>query len=105
MEAKLEVLQEHTKLNEKQKQIEDSFMINIEEYKNKILCIQCGKQSEKIKCEKCAKENFHKRNKSIVTLTSVKPNPHYGRIVSRGNKVIKFLDRHINSSLPISITN
>jgi hypothetical protein len=30
MEVKLEVLQEHTKLNEKQKQIEDSFMINIE---------------------------------------------------------------------------
>ena len=37
--------------------------------------------------------NFHKRNKSIVTLTSVKPHPHYGRIVSRGNKVIKFLEK------------
>ena len=66
MEAKLEVLQEHTKLNEKQKQIEDSFAINIEEYKNKIQCVQCGKESEKVKCKECAKENIVKRNSYLL---------------------------------------
>jgi hypothetical protein len=66
MEAKLEVLQEHEKLNEKQKQIEESFAINIEEYKNKILCIQCGKESEKIKCIECSKENIHKRKSYLL---------------------------------------
>jgi hypothetical protein len=62
MELQVQVLQEHTKLNEKQKQIEDSFVVTIEAYKPKILCVQCGKESEKIKCIACAKENFHKRN-------------------------------------------
>lgn len=66
MEAKLEVLQEHEKLNEKQKQIEDSFAINIEEYKNKILCVQCGKESEKVKCQLCTKENIVKRNSYLL---------------------------------------
>lgn len=66
MEFKVQVLEEHSKLNEKQKQIEESFAINIEEYKNKILCVQCGKQSEKIKCISCAKEGFHKRNSYLI---------------------------------------
>jgi hypothetical protein len=66
MELKVQVLEEHSKLNEKQKQIEESFAINIEEYKTKILCVQCGKESEKIKCINCAKESFHQRNSYFI---------------------------------------
>ena len=38
--------------------------------------------------------NFHKKNKSIVTLTTVKPPPHFGKIIFKGNKVIKFLEKN-----------
>jgi hypothetical protein len=76
MEVQAQALQEHTILNEKQKQIEDSFEITIEAYKSKLLCVQCGKESEKIKCKKCASESFHVRNKYVLfsgiwTLSSV----------------------------------
>lgn len=63
MEIQVQIVQEHTKLNEKQKQIEDSFSVNLEAYKSKLLCVQCGKESEKIKCMICASESFHTRNK------------------------------------------
>jgi len=66
MEIQVQVLQEHEKLNEKQKQIEDSFAINLEAYKSKLFCVQCGKESEKVKCVLCAKESFHTRNKYFL---------------------------------------
>jgi hypothetical protein len=66
MELQVQVVQEHTKLNEKQKQIEDSFEITIEAYKSKLFCVQCGKESEKIKCKTCASESFHIRNKYFL---------------------------------------
>ena len=39
---------------------------------------------------------FHQKNKSIVTLTSVKPIPHYGRLVLNGHKVSKFIEKDKN---------
>jgi glucose-1-phosphate cytidylyltransferase len=36
---------------------------------------------------------FHNKNKSIVTLTTVKPTPHFGKVVLKGNKVTKFLEK------------
>ena len=36
---------------------------------------------------------FHKRNKSLVTLTTVKPIPHFGKIIFKGNKVDKFIEK------------
>jgi glucose-1-phosphate cytidylyltransferase len=36
---------------------------------------------------------FHQRNKAIVTLTSVKPTPHFGKILFKGNKVIEFVEK------------
>jgi glucose-1-phosphate cytidylyltransferase len=36
---------------------------------------------------------FHKKNKSIVTLSAVKPTPHFGKVVFKGNKVTKFLEK------------
>ena len=38
--------------------------------------------------------NFHKKNKSIATLTAVKPVPHFGKIIFKGNKVTKFLEKN-----------
>lgn len=38
--------------------------------------------------------NFHKKNKSIVTLTAVKPIPHFGKIIFKGSKVVKFLEKN-----------
>jgi len=37
--------------------------------------------------------SFNKKNKSIVTLTAVKPTPHFGKIFFRGNKVSQFLEK------------
>jgi glucose-1-phosphate cytidylyltransferase len=37
---------------------------------------------------------FHKKNKSIATLTAVKPIPHFGKMVFKGNKVIKFFEKN-----------
>lgn len=36
---------------------------------------------------------FHKKNKSLVTLTTVKPTPHFGKIIFKGNKVDKFIEK------------
>ena len=61
-----EVLENHSRLNEKQRKIEESIPISIEEYKSKILCIQCGKESEKIKCQECSSESIQKRNSYLI---------------------------------------
>ena len=37
---------------------------------------------------------FHKKNKSTVTLTAVKPIPHFGKMAFKGNKVIKFFEKN-----------
>ena len=37
--------------------------------------------------------SFHLKNKSIATLTTVKPIPHFGKIIFKGNKVDKFLEK------------
>jgi hypothetical protein len=66
MALQSKVLQEHEKINEKQRQIEESFVLNIDSYKVKILCVQCGQESEKIKCKDCRHEDFHTRNKYLV---------------------------------------
>lgn len=37
--------------------------------------------------------HFHKKTKSLVTLTTVKPTPHFGKIIFKGNKVDKFIEK------------
>ncbi|MDC3382552.1 sugar phosphate nucleotidyltransferase [Candidatus Pelagibacter sp.] len=37
--------------------------------------------------------NFHKKNKSLITLTTVKPVPHFGKLIFKGNKVVKFVEK------------
>jgi glucose-1-phosphate cytidylyltransferase len=39
---------------------------------------------------------FHKKNKPIVTLTAVKPIPHFGKIYLKGNKVYKFFEKKLH---------
>jgi len=39
--------------------------------------------------------NFHKKNKAITTLTAVKPESRFGKIVFKGNKVSKFLEKDV----------
>jgi len=39
--------------------------------------------------------NFHKKNKAITTLTAVKPESRFGKIVFNGNKVSKFLEKDV----------
>ena len=37
--------------------------------------------------------NFHKKNKSVATLTTVRPIPHFGKIILKGDKVVKFYEK------------
>jgi glucose-1-phosphate cytidylyltransferase len=37
--------------------------------------------------------DFHKKNRSTVTLTAIKPTPHFGKIIFKSNKVVKFLEK------------
>ena len=66
----LKLREEHSRLNEKQKQLEDSIEIQIESYKSKILCIQCGKEAIKIKCKDCSKETLKERISYNVYISS-----------------------------------
>jgi len=37
---------------------------------------------------------FHKKNKLIATMTAVKPIPHFGKMLFKGNKVVKFFEKN-----------
>jgi hypothetical protein len=62
-QVQVEIFKEHSRLNEKQKQIENSSELELQKYKSNILCIQCGKESSKIKCDNCNREDIGKRIK------------------------------------------
>lgn len=67
---KEDILAEHSRLNEKQKHLETVIEINLEQYKSKILCLQCGKEAEKIKCIDCSKETINKRTGYTIYISS-----------------------------------
>jgi hypothetical protein len=67
---KQDILAEHSRLNEKQKQLETIIEIDLEQYKSKILCLQCGKEADKIKCVECIKEIVHKRTGYTIYIGS-----------------------------------
>lgn len=66
----------------------------VKKYINSTFCLTYGDGLSNIDLDKLIK--FHKRNKSVATLTTVKPIPHYGKIVFKGNKVVKFLEKNQN---------
>lgn len=64
----------------------------VKKYINKRFCLTYGDGLCNVNINKLIK--FHKKNKSIATLTATKPTPHFGKIIFRGNKVIKFLEKN-----------
>jgi glucose-1-phosphate cytidylyltransferase len=63
----------------------------IKKYINNTFCLTYGDGLSNVDINKLIK--FHKKNKLIATLTSVKPTPHFGKIIFKGNKVVKFLEK------------
>ena len=64
----------------------------IKKYIKGTFCLTYGDGLSNVDVDKLI--NFHKKNKSIATLTAVKPIPHFGKIIfGRGDKVIKFLEK------------
>jgi glucose-1-phosphate cytidylyltransferase len=63
----------------------------VKNYIDSTFCLTYGDGLSNVDIKKLI--NFHKKNKSIATLTAVKPTPHFGKIFFKGNKVIKFLEK------------
>jgi glucose-1-phosphate cytidylyltransferase len=63
----------------------------IKKYIKSTFCLTYGDGLSNVDINKLIK--FHKKNKSIATLTTIKPTPHFGKIIFKGNKVIKFLEK------------
>ena len=63
----------------------------VKKYIKDSFCLTYGDGLCNVNIDKLIK--FHKENKSVITLTATKPIPHFGKIIFRGNKVIKFLEK------------
>ena len=63
----------------------------VKKFINNTFCLTYGDGLSNVNLDKLI--NFHKKEKSMVTLTTVKPIPHYGKIVLRGNRVVKFSEK------------
>jgi glucose-1-phosphate cytidylyltransferase len=66
----------------------------IRKYINDTFCLTYGDGLSNVNIGKLIK--FHKKNKSIATLTAVKPTAHFGKLILKGNKVVKFLEKNQN---------
>ena len=64
----------------------------VKKYINNTFCLTYGDGLSNVNINKLIK--FHKRNRSIATLTATKPIPHFGKIIFKGNKVKKFLEKN-----------
>ena len=64
----------------------------ISKYVNNTFCLTYGDGLSNVDINKLI--YFHKKNKSIATVTAVKPPPHFGKIIFHGNKVAKFLEKN-----------
>lgn len=67
----------------------------VKKYVSNIFCLTYGDGLCDVNINKLI--NFHKKSKSTVTLTTVKPIPHFGKIFFKGNKVSKFLEKDKNT--------
>ena len=63
----------------------------VKKYVSKTFCLTYGDGLSNINLTKLI--DFHKKNRSTVTLTAIKPNPHFGKIIFKGHKVVKFLEK------------
>jgi glucose-1-phosphate cytidylyltransferase len=64
----------------------------VKKYINKTFCLTYGDGLSNVNIGKLIQ--FHNKNKSIATLTAVKPIPHFGKLIFKGNKVAKFLEKN-----------
>jgi len=65
----------------------------IKKYVDKVFCLTYGDGLSNVNINTLV--NFHKKNKAITTLTAVKPESRFGKIVFNGNKVSKFLEKDV----------
>jgi len=63
----------------------------VEKYLDNTFCLTYGDGLSNVNIKKLVQ--FHKKNKTIATLTTVKPMPHYGKIQFKGNIVTKFFEK------------
>jgi glucose-1-phosphate cytidylyltransferase len=63
----------------------------VKKYIDNTFCLTYGDGLSNVNISKLI--HFHKKNKSIATLTTVKPIPHFGKIIFKGSKVTKFLEK------------
>jgi glucose-1-phosphate cytidylyltransferase len=64
----------------------------IKKYIDNTFCLTYGDGLSNIDLNKLI--YFHKKNKSIATLTAVKPTPHFGKMHFKGNKITKFFEKN-----------
>jgi glucose-1-phosphate cytidylyltransferase len=64
----------------------------IKKYVSETFCLTYGDGLSNVNISKLIQ--FHNKNKSIATLTAVKPTPHFGKLIFKGNKVVKFLEKN-----------
>ena len=65
----------------------------VEKHLDNIFCLTYGDGLSNVNITKLI--NFHKKKNSIVTLTAVKPIPRFGKVIFKGNRVVKFLEKDI----------
>ena len=63
----------------------------VKKYVSKTFCLTYGDGLSNVNIGKLIQ--FHNKNKSIATLTAIKPTPHFGKLLFKGNKVNKFLEK------------
>ena len=66
----------------------------VKKYIKTTFCLTYGDGLSNVNIDKLI--YFHKKNKSLVTLTTVKPTPHFGKIIFKGNLVVKFVEKDKN---------
>ncbi len=80
-----------TVVNTGQKSNTGERLRRVKKYITNTFCLTYGDGLSNVNIDKLI--NFHKKSKSIATLTAVKPIPHFGKIVLKGNKVANFFEK------------
>jgi glucose-1-phosphate cytidylyltransferase len=66
----------------------------IKKYVDEVFCLTYGDGLSNVNINTLV--NFHKKNKAITTLTAVKPESRFGKIIFNGNKVSQFLEKDVS---------
>jgi glucose-1-phosphate cytidylyltransferase len=101
---KIKIIKDYFKNSEKKNNTFDIRIVNtgkksntgerlrrVKKYVSKTFCLTYGDGLSNVNIGKLIQ--FHKKNKVIATLTAIKPTPHFGKLIFKGNKVVKFLEK------------